>query len=43
MSIYDLSGRQINSIPSTDSKLSTINSQRKSGIYIVNGKKVIIK
>ena len=33
--IYDLSGRRINSQP------STLNSQLRKGIYIVNGKKVL--
>ncbi|MBR4643549.1 MAG: family 43 glycosylhydrolase [Bacteroidaceae bacterium] len=33
--VYDLSGRKINS------KLSTLNSQLKKGIYIINGKKVM--
>ena len=33
--VYDLSGRKINS------QLSTLNSQLKKGIYIVNGKKVL--
>ena len=35
--VYDLSGRRINS------QLSTLNSQLKRGVYIVNGKKVLIK
>jgi len=35
--VYDLSGRRINS------QLSTFNSQLKKGVYIVNGKKVLIK
>ena len=35
--IYDLSGRKVNS------KLSSLNSQLKKGIYIVNGKKMIVK
>ena len=35
--VYDLSGRRINS------QLSTLNSQLKKGVYIVNGKKVLIK
>ena len=34
--VYDLSGRKINS------QLSTLNSQLKKGIYIINGKKVAI-
>ena len=33
--IYDLSGRKVNS------QLSTLNSQLKKGIYIVNGRKVV--
>ena len=35
--VYDLSGRRINF------QLSTLNSQFKRGVYIVNGKKVIVK
>ncbi|MBR4643555.1 MAG: CotH kinase family protein [Bacteroidaceae bacterium] len=35
--VYDLSGRRINS------QLSTFNSQLKKGVYIVNGKKVLVK
>ena len=38
-SVYDLSGRKIN----VDSKLSTVNSKLKSGIYIINGQKKAIK
>ena len=38
-SIYDLSGRKIN----VDSKLSTVNSKLKSGIYIINGQKKAVK
>jgi hypothetical protein len=41
--VYDLQGRKINSQLSTDSKLSTLNSQLKRGIYLIDGKKVIIK
>jgi len=41
---YDLSGRKINSQFSTpNSQFSILNSQLKKGIYIVNGKKVVIK
>ena len=36
-SVYDLQGRKVNS------QLSIINSQLKKGLYIVNGKKVIIQ
>ena len=35
--VYDLSGRRINF------QLSTLNSQFKRGVYIINGKKVIVK
>jgi len=35
--VYDLSGRKLNS------QFSILNSQLKKGIYIINGKKVIIK
>lgn len=35
--IYDLSGRKINC------RLSTVNSQLKKGLYIVNGKKMLVK
>ena len=38
-SVYDLSGRKIN----VDSKLSTVNSKLKSGIYIINGQKKAVK
>ena len=36
--IYDLSGRRV-----ANSQLSTLNSQLPKGIYILNGKKIIIK
>ena len=35
--IYDLSGRKINC------QLSTVNSQIKKGLYIVNGKKLLVR
>ena len=35
--VYDLSGRKV------ISKLSTLNSQLSKGIYIINGKKILIK
>ena len=35
--VYDLSGRKV------ISKLSTLNSQLNKGIYIINGKKILIK
>ena len=35
--VYDLSGRKINC------QLSTVNSQLKKGLYIINGKKIAIK
>ena len=38
-SIYDLEGRKVGD----NSQLSTRNSQLPKGIYIVNGKKVVIK
>jgi hypothetical protein len=41
--IYDLSGRKFNSILSTDSRLSTLNSQLKRGFYLINGKKLLVK
>ncbi len=37
--VYDLQGRKV----ADNSQLSTINSQLKPGIYIVNGKKIVIK
>ena len=41
--IYDLLGRKINCQLSTDSKLSTLNSKLNKGLYIVNGKKVVVR
>ncbi len=49
--IYDLQGRKVivQPLPTspkerrTNSQLSTLNSQLKPGIYIINGKKVVIK
>ena len=35
--VYDLSGRKVNC------QLSTVNCQLKKGLYIVNGKKVVVK
>ena len=37
--VYDLQGRKVNAQP--NSQFSTLNSQLKKGVYIVNGKKVI--
>ncbi|MBR0275482.1 MAG: hypothetical protein IJQ76_04670 [Prevotella sp.] len=37
--IYDLQGRKI----ATDSQRSTLNSQLKKGIYIINGRKVAVR
>ena len=39
--IYDLQGRKVNAQP--NSQFSILNSQLKKGLYIVNGKKVVIK
>ena len=36
-SVYDLSGRRVG-----NSQLSTLNSQLKKGVYIVNGKKIAL-
>jgi len=41
--IYDLSGRQISVGAETDSLLDTPRSSLKKGIYIINGKKVLVK
>ena len=41
--IYDLSGRKVNFKLSTDSKLSTLNSKLNKGLYIVNGKKIVVR
>ncbi len=38
-SIYDLTGRRM----SNDTKLSTLNTHLSPGIYIINGRKVVIK
>ena len=37
--IYDLSGRKVQD----DSSLFTLHSSLKRGVYIVNGKKVLVK
>ena len=39
--IYDLSGRKVNAQP--NSQFSIFNSQLKKGLYIVNGKRVVVK
>ena len=39
--IYDLQGRKVNAQP--NSQFSILNSQLKKGLYIVNGKKVLVK
>ena len=40
-SVYDLSGRKISVHSSGNSKLSTLNSQLKKGVYIIDNKKVL--
>ena len=40
--VYSLSGQKINYKLSTDSKHSTLNTQLKRGVYIVNGRKVSV-
>ena len=40
-SVYDLSGRKISVQSSGNSKLSTLNSQLKKGVYIIDNKKVL--
>ena len=39
--VYDLQGRKVNAQP--NSEFSILNSQLKNGLYIINGKKIIVK
>ena len=50
MAVYDLQGRKVNAQPNSQFSLrecgvasSILNSQLKKGLYIVNGKKILIK